>query len=179
MEFMAIFAETIAALALLQTAPSEIEQVDPAIPIDICVTPIRVLGVATLGSGQRSLEITLGQGVCPASDPGISELGLRYSNDDVSGDAVSAEHCPALAERSALLHRLPPRRSNLAQARTAGRYRIAGMTQFFEMRTVAGRRAAARWLTGTLYAVRPCWNNFRQDREQKATGDLYRRLARS
>jgi len=55
----------------------------------------------------------------------------------------------------------------------AGVFTINDMSDLFDLQTPEGRRAAARWMSETLTAVRPCWDNARDDRTHYVVDLLY------
>jgi len=172
----------LAAIALLaatdsgeppRSAPSSTSS-DPTSPGEqICISVRRVREKITVGRGSKKMEITLGGGVCESPLLGISDLTLDYAARDGMGDAVEAADCPAYRDQITKLFLSSQHRSRAIGAVRAGPFQIAGMSKFFDLQSVNGRKWAAQWIRETLVAVRPCWNNFRQDQTLYVVGDLY------
>jgi hypothetical protein len=139
----------------------------------ICMTVRRVREKIMVGRGSKKIEITLGGGVCESPLLGISDLTLNYAARDGVGDVVEAADCPAYRDQITKLFLSSQHRSRGIGEVHAGPFQIAGMSKFFDLQSVNGRKWAAQWIRDTLVAVRPCWNNFRQDQTLYVVGDLY------
>ena len=167
-------------VAQSQTAPPQSTTNTPAVLDDhdqICVTVRRVYETFTVQRGPKKMELTLGGGVCGPTANRITDLSLGYATREGMGDFVEAETCPAYRDQITQQWLSPqPYTRSLSGSVKAGPFVIAGRSTLFDLQSSRGRRAAAKWIRETLIAVRPCWDNFRQDQTHYVVDDLYRAL---
>ncbi|MEO7690440.1 MAG: hypothetical protein ABIS51_14245 [Sphingomonas sp.] len=144
---------------------------------DICVADLRINAKIIVGRGRKKIRIQVDSGTC--GEPQFSILTAAYATDSSKMDAIESENCRAYRTQ---IHQLPlarDRKSHGAatiKAVRAGPFTITDNSHLFELRSANGQKAAARWIRQTLVAVRPCWNNFRQDHTREVVNDLYRTL---
>jgi len=135
-----------------------------------------------VGRGREKFEIDLDGGACEASPSGISGLTVHIAMDDVGGDdAIEAESCPAYETQinklwSARQHSAWSRGFSRRGIRT-GPFVIFNGNNLFELKSAHGRKEAMQWVYETLAALRPCWNNFRDDHTRHVVDRLYAALA--
>ena len=146
----------------------------------ICVSVRHTLEKITVDSGGDQIEITLGGGACEPPGSGVSDPWARYSTNDSQLDVVEAGDCPAYQDQIDKLWSMKsqhPRGLTTAGNVRAGPYMIADWSDLFDLKSAKGRRAATRWISQTLAAVRPCWNTIREDRTRKVVDSLYNTLS--
>jgi hypothetical protein len=130
--------------------------------------------VRPIGSKSIKLEIGGGENFCNA-EGWDWDLSATSANLQVA-DFVEADTCPAYKNQIAKLHPAHPptaRQSNVLGSVRADRFVITDRHDLFNLHSRMGRRAAARWMLETLVAVRPCWDNFRDDHTRYVVDRLY------
>lgn len=169
----------------LNAQPFDSPQSAPEIanpPEQTCVSIRRRHQTIMVGQGKSRIEVSLGGGACEPPGSGISDLWARFPTDDSELDAVIAKSCPAYQTQINQLwlnrrHQVDPAKP-YRDAR-AGSFVISGRNDLFDLESSEGRRSARHWIRQTLEEVRPCWNNFRDDRTRHVVDRLYRMLAMS
>jgi hypothetical protein len=123
-----------------------------------------------VGRGRNRIEIDIGGGAC---GPKFSDLSAT-SADGGNSDIVDLGSCPAYGHQIAKLTSVrPAHRSHLVSRGHAGPFFINDSQKLFDLESAEGRMAAAQWISQTLVAVRPCWNNFRDDQTRYVVDNLY------
>lgn len=148
----------------------------------VCVS-IRLLREHILvGRRGEGIELDLGGGACEPPGSGISDMSAAFAPSKDIGDAIEAESCPEFQARIARLwaSRQHTRHGSDAESGVrAGPFTITDSSDLFELQSPEGRQAAAEWISQTLSAVRPCWDNFRQDHTHHVVDLLYGDLRKS
>ncbi|MCW2362763.1 MULTISPECIES: hypothetical protein [Sphingobium] len=144
----------------------------------ICVSILVIEETLTVGRGPDQLKITMGRGACEPKEPGVSSLHVSSAIAEEGSDAVIGEFCPVFLTKIEQLWagRAQHQNGGMNKHVQTGPFRISGQSDLFSLHSSAGRREAIRWLKETLNAVRPCWNNFRDDRSLGAAVRLYDKL---
>jgi hypothetical protein len=138
-----------------------------------------ILGKIVLGRPGQ-MELRLG-GDWDRCVPGGWDWTFEATSASVEGeDFIDEEKCPAFRTQIDKLHtpRPPvPHGFDTAVAVRAGPFVITDWSDLFHLHRSKGRTAAARWVRQTLIAVRPCWNNVREDRKHPVVDRLYKDFA--
>jgi hypothetical protein len=152
---------------------------------EICLPDRAKRVIITVGRGRRRIEMSLGGGVYDDGRCGGNEIIDLFASPRMNlglADVVEARSCPAYRRQ---LVKLPserwrhPRPVATFAAISVGPFVIADRSHLFNLASQNDRRAAVRWLRQTLAAVKPCWNNFREDRKRRVVGRLYAALGMS
>jgi hypothetical protein len=155
--------------------PPVIEAAPPDASDQLCISARFTHQTIMLVRGRQRIELSLGGGACEPPGSGISDLMIRFPTSDSPSDVVLARTCPAFQAQITKLwasrrHARSPRQ---IRAVRVGPFVFSGRSDLFEVGTASGQSAAVRWVRQTLRDVRPCWNNFRQDRTLDAVDRLY------
>lgn len=177
----------VAVLLIIVSAPASAQTVnsqsasssDQVAPDEgtICVSSRVLYERISIGRGPTKIEVSLGGGACEPPGSGISDLAAKFAARNSMGDYVEADSCPIYRDRIArlwLARKHNPHGRRIAVR--AGQFFITDRKDLFELKSANGKKAAAQWIRRTLAAVRPCWNNFRDDHTRYVVDSLYASL---
>jgi hypothetical protein len=145
----------------------------------VCIAILEIHEQILVGRRGKGITIKLGGGACEPPGSGISDLIVGFATP---GGMEDFAECPAFQTRINKLWAGRPhtrRPYGSIHAVRAGPFTITDSSDLFQLQSPDGRQAAARWISQTLTAVRPCWNKVRQDQSHPVVDLLYSDLRKS
>jgi len=166
-----------AAIPFSQSAAQSADKERPTEIGAVCIDSYHRWGSIVIDApGQKKLEFGIYRGWWACGDGKLTEptwsISTPLLRDGDSGpvDSVVEEHCPALRVQMdrllAMKRKAQTPRPSPKGFAVAGRLR-AGRDDFgpqFQLVDANPSGPIAKWIAQTRRAIRPCWNNFRQDK---------------